>query len=122
MTAHARKRAADARRRIQRALRAKNVPININAVAAKAGVSRKTIYNNPDLCDAIRAYSRAVPAAEPATGAETSIVTALRHQLTVKDSEIADLKAQLRRRDDTIARLHGVLHDQHIDPGPAPHA
>ena len=40
---------------------------------------------------------------------QTSIVAALLARLTVKDPQIAQLKAALRERDRTIAALHGEL-------------
>jgi hypothetical protein len=40
---------------------------------------------------------------------DRSIVTALRSRLTAKDAQIADLKAAMRQRDNTLAALHGEL-------------
>jgi len=46
-------------------------------------------------------------------GTESSIIAALRTRLTVKDTQIAELKAQLRQRAQTIEVLHGELDKLH---------
>ncbi|ORA85871.1 hypothetical protein BST32_24940, partial [Mycobacteroides abscessus subsp. massiliense] len=54
---HAKARSADARARIDKAisdLRRQHAPINVNAVARAAGVTRKTIYRNPEQLARIR--------------------------------------------------------------------
>ncbi|MDS1112716.1 DUF6262 family protein [Gordonia westfalica] len=116
LNAHARQRSADARRRVQRALRdmiASGATINVNTVAIRAKVARKTIYANPDLREKIQAHSRitAVPDSAPGTE-DNSIVSALRAQLTAKDSELRELKNALQQRDNTIAILYGRLEQQ----------
>ncbi len=50
-----------------------------------------------------------VTADPPPPESETSILAALRSRLTAKETQIADLKAALRQRDNTIAALHGEL-------------
>lgn len=118
LAAHARQRSMDSRRRIQRALRdlrSKDQTININVVAKKAKVSRKTIYSHPDLRAQIQAHSRvrAVPVDHP-TPVEDSIVTALRSQLTAKDSEIKRLREEIRRQETRIATLYGALESKSV--------
>ncbi|WP_277830407.1 hypothetical protein [Speluncibacter jeojiensis] len=84
--------------------------ININVIAQRAKVSRKTIYKHHDLLARIRAHTRtatAIPAS--ASGGDNAIVAALRAQLTHKEAEIRSLNATLRERDSTIARLYGRL-------------
>ena len=91
-------------------MRASGAAININAVARKAKVSRRTIYNNPDLREQIHAHTRtAAPAA--ADPIEPTVVTALRSQLTAKSDEIRHLKAVVAEKNTTIARLHGHIAD-----------
>ncbi|EUA41890.1 putative transposase [Mycobacterium avium subsp. avium 2285 (R)] len=51
--------------------------------------------------------------APAAAGPESSIVAALRLRLTAKDAQIAELKAALRERDQTIAVLHGEIDKLH---------
>ncbi|MEC4841339.1 hypothetical protein R2325_05870 [Mycobacteroides chelonae] len=61
---HAKARSADARARIDKAirdLRRQHAPININAVARAAGVTRKTIYRNPEQLARIRAHNPFAP-------------------------------------------------------------
>ncbi|WP_142278420.1 hypothetical protein [Mycobacterium europaeum] len=57
----------------------------------------------------------AVPDDPPPPGTETSTVAALRARLTAKDTQIAELGAALRERDQTIAALHGELDRLHRD-------
>lgn len=117
LDAHAKKRSADVRARIDKALtalRRSGGPININAVAARAGVTRKTIYNHPDLREKIRAQATVTPAPDP-TPTDNTIVSALRTQLTAKDAEIRRLRAEINDKDDLIASLYGRL-DTSITP------
>lgn len=111
--AHAQQRSADARTRIEKALtamRRTGVPININSVAVRAHVTRKTIYNHPDLREKIRTHSTIAAPPEPAT-TDSTIVSALRAQLTSRDNEITRLRAELRAKDTLIATLYGRLDD-----------
>ncbi|WP_232661241.1 DUF6262 family protein [Pseudonocardia sp. TRM90224] len=117
---HARERSADARAAIEQALRElrrQHRPINVNAVARRAGVSRKTIYHHTDLLERIRKHRpqlRAIPR-EPATK-HNPIIAALRNDLSTQKSryeaEITRLKHLLRQRDDELAAVHGELHRQ----------
>ena len=126
LAAHAHQRSMDSRRRIQRALRdlrSKNATINVNTVAKKAKVSRKTIYGHPDLRAQIQAHAQITPAPEPSGTLEDSIITALRSQLTAKDTEISRLRAEIRRQETVIATLYGALDHQTppIDPTSSAH-
>lgn len=115
LAADAHQRSLDARRRIQRALRdlrKQNQTININTIAKRAKVSRKTIYSHPDLRDQIRAHAQIRPAPEQTDPIETSIVTALRSQLSAKEAEIKQLRAEIRTQKATIATLYGALESQ----------
>ncbi|KRQ20520.1 hypothetical protein AOT83_12010 [Mycobacteroides sp. H001] len=118
---HAKARSADARARIDKAirdLRRQHVPININAVARAAGVTRKTIYRNPEQLARIRAHNPLRTAATPASGAPagampTSIVAGLRRELSTQRNQhraqITDLHAQLKEKDAALAAAHGEI-------------
>ena len=111
LNAHAQQRSADVRTRIEKALtamRRSGATININAVAVRAGVTRKTIYNHPDLREKIRAHTTIAPPPE-AAATDSSIVSALRAQLTANDAELHRLRAELRAKDVLIATLYGRL-------------
>ncbi|BBY81502.1 hypothetical protein MPUL_26600 [Mycolicibacterium pulveris] len=74
-------------------------------------MQRKTVYKHPDLIAVIDQY-RHQPRAEPATtGAENSIITALRRRLAAKDEEITQLRATLAQQKATIELLYGHLDD-----------
>lgn len=113
---HAQQRSAEVRRRIEKAireLRKRNEPINVNAVARTAAVTRKTIYAHPDLLERIRAHTplrvlAPAPAVRPPE-AHNSIVAALRRQLTTQQTQLAKLKAELKARDDALAAAHGEI-------------
>jgi hypothetical protein len=91
-----------------------NAEITISSVSRRSGVSRTAIHRRKELLALIRAH-RPLEAVDtetappPAADPETSIVAALRSRLIAKDAQIAELKAQLRQRDQTIAVLHGEL-------------
>lgn len=118
---HAKARSVDARRRIDKAireLRRQQSPINVNAVARTAGVTRQTIYRHKDLLARIRACAALSPVTATATAdtgqRETSIVAALRQQLSTLRSQhrtqIAELTATIRERDNALAAAHGEIH------------
>lgn len=117
---HARQRSQGVRDAIEQALhdlRRRHQPINVNAVARRAGVSRKTIYNHTDLLERIRNHRqqpRAVPAEPaPASAGHNAIISALRNELAAQkaryEGEITRLKAQLHQREDELAAVHGEL-------------
>lgn len=115
---HAQQRSDEARRRIDKAirdLRRQGEPINVNAVARTAKVTRKTIYAHPDLLERIRAHTTLhvmAPAPQPrppATDSQNSIVAALRRQLTTQQTQLAKLKAELKAREDALAAAHGEI-------------
>lgn len=128
---HAQQRSDGVRDAIEQALRdlrQTHQPINVNAVARHAGISRKTIYNHADLLERIRNHRQRprVVAAEPSStpAAHNPIISALRNELAAQkaryEGEIARLRAQLRQRDDELAAVHGELHRQltrHPGPG-----
>lgn len=103
----------DKRRDIEKAiahLRKTRATINVSTVAARAGVTRKTIYKHPDLIAVIDQYRHHRDTAEPpTTGRDTSIVTALRRKIAAQDSEIRELKATLAQQVTTIELLYGQL-------------
>ncbi len=112
---HAQQRSDDARRRIDKALRdlrKQGAPINVNAVARAAEVTRKTIYAHPDLLERIRAHTplhlTPAPQSRP-PAAENSIVAALRRQLTTQQTQLSKLKTELKARDDALAAAHGEI-------------
>lgn len=117
-------RRTEARRKIKKALREMTragVAINPNAVARYAKVARKTIYNHTDLLNAIRA-AKTTPRpqiANPApagagAGAGSSIDAGLRQQLRIQkrqyDTDIADLKAEIKDLHQQLAVAHGEIH------------
>lgn len=117
LAAHTRKRSDAATARIEKALkqmRRQNAEITISSVSRRSGVSRTAIHRRKELLTLIRAH-RPLEAVDTETAppaaadTETSIVAALRSRLIAKDAQIAELKAQLRQRDQTIAVLHGEL-------------
>ncbi|CPU01189.1 DUF6262 family protein [Mycobacteroides abscessus] len=103
------------RRDIEKAirhLRKTGAAINVAAVAARAGVQRKTIYKHPDLIAAINQYRHRTPATDTGTAPEgrtNTIIDALRKQLATKDNEISALRQQLAEHTATIALLYGEL-------------
>ncbi|MEC4836002.1 transposase [Mycobacteroides chelonae] len=105
------------RRDIEKAirhLRKTGAAINVAAVAARAGVQRKTIYKHPDLIAAIDQYRRRTPTSDTDTdtaqgGRTNTIIDALRKQLATKDNEISALRQQLAEHAATIALLYGEL-------------
>lgn len=118
---HAKQRTADARQRIEKAireLRKQQAVINVNSVARAACVTRKTIYNQPDLLQRIRTQPpvRVTAAPPPSTpaGQETSIVTALRRELTSQQTryrtQLAELRATLQQTQEALAIAHAELH------------
>ena len=57
---HTQQRSNDVRRRIDQALRdlrRKGAAVNVAAVAARAGVTRKAVYSHPELLARIRAHT-----------------------------------------------------------------
>lgn len=123
LAAHTRKRSSAVDTRINKAIKAlrrEHADITISSVARRAGVTRKSIHRRPDILALIRAQRPLAAVADdiaaPPPHSDSSIVAALRGRLTVKDAQIADLKAALRERDNTIAMLHGHLDRlQHTD-------
>jgi len=130
LRSHARQRSEGVRDAIEQALRdlrRRRQPVNVNAVARRAGVSRKTIYNHTDLLERIRDHRQqprvVVAEPAPALAGHNPIISALRNELTAQkdryEGEISRLKAQLRARDDELAAVHGELHRQLTrPPGP----
>ncbi len=121
LVAHAHQRAATTRRKINKALRdmrTQGLAINVNAVARRAGIARKTIYNHPDLLELIRSQatnpSPASTAAPSPSADQSSIVTALRQQLHTQkqhyQGQIAELKTELKQLEQALAAAHGELH------------
>lgn len=116
LAAHTQKRreSVDTRaRKALQSLRREKVDITISSVARRAGVTRKSIHSRPELLAQIDAHKTlsAVPTelSPPPDGAESSIVAALRNRLTAKDIQLAQLRAELRDRDNIIAVLQGEL-------------
>ncbi|MEO6703795.1 MAG: hypothetical protein ABI140_03275 [Jatrophihabitantaceae bacterium] len=115
---HAAQRSTEARARIEKALRAlrkEQQPININAVARRAGVTRKTIYHHTDLAERIRALAtgRPAPAVTPVPEGQGSVIAALRRQLreqqTRHTEQVRQLKAELKQREQALAAAHGEI-------------
>ena len=107
--------ASGKRRDIEKALRhlrKTGAHITVASVAARAGVSRKTVYKHKDIIAVIDQY-RQYPSDPPTNGdspnRESTIITALRSQLATKEADLRALRAQLSERDSTIAFLYGQL-------------
>ena len=69
-------------------MKRKNEPINFESVAKAAGVSRGTLYNNPQLKERItslRAISKATPAKEGSTPKKDKVQTLEEAVLTLKE-------------------------------------
>lgn len=116
---HSAARSAQARKSIVAAIRAlkkERAAVNVNAVARRAGVTRKTIYAHPDLLEQIAVLRAAngprLSAGEP-SAAEDTILAALRHQLRTQqahhDRELDQLKTALKERDQALAAAHGEI-------------
>ncbi|GAB4685940.1 hypothetical protein MOKP106_40320 [Mycobacterium avium subsp. hominissuis] len=116
LEASARKRSDDVDARIDQALktmRKQGLEITISSLARHAGVSRSVIHRRTELRKQIHTLPPLAavpdPAPPPATDSESSIIAALRTRLKARDTQITELKAQLRERDHIIATLHGEL-------------
>ena len=108
---HARLRSQRARHSIEKALRdlrGQGAPININGVARAAGDTRRTIYNHPDLVQRFRVHAQGprtinTSHTPPTSETDAALISALRAELAVQaaryQTEIDQLKAQLRERD-----------------------
>ncbi|SHT51712.1 Putative transposase/integrase [Mycobacteroides abscessus subsp. abscessus] len=118
---HAQARYADVHHRIEKAirdLRRQKAAINVNAVARAAGVTRKTIYRHDDLLARIRAHTPLHPAppspvSGQATVGQSSIVAALRREMTTAQSryraQLSALRTQLKDKDAALAAAHGEI-------------
>ncbi len=123
---HSQQRATKTRRKITKALRdmrKQGLAINPHALANYAGIARKSIYNHADLLEQIRAES-INPAPTPAAATpnqtnDSSIVAALREQLRSQkhdyQTEIAQLKAEVKNLEQALAAAHGELHRRSKD-------
>lgn len=95
-------------------MRKRGAAINISTVAREAGVSRSVIHRRVELREQISKYQPVTvvlddPPPSSPIDSESSIVAALRTRLTARETQINDLKKQLRDRDNVIATLHGEL-------------
>lgn len=113
-------RRTEARSKIKKALREMaraGVTINPHAVARRAKVARKTIYNHTDLLDEIRA-AQTTPRPQIAdtapASAGSSIDAGLRQQLRIQrrqyDTDTAALKAEIKDLHQQLAVAHGEIH------------
>lgn len=95
MKVHNSQRKQDTAERVNKAidkLKRKNVPINFEAVAKEAGVSRATLYNNPKLKERIMGLRAMELAPSSEGGAEPKKTKMQRLEDTV-----ADLRARVRQ-------------------------
>lgn len=117
LATHTRQRRDAVSARIEKALKAmrrENAEITISSVSRRAKVTRPSIHRRPRLLALIKAHQplASVDTADPRPArpdGESGIVAALRSRLTSKDTQIAELKATLRERDQIIATLHGEI-------------
>lgn len=121
----ARQRSDHARRAIEQAireLRRRRQPINVNAVARQAGVTRRTIYNHTDLLEHIRSHrgNARTPDTSVAVGDDTVTIASLRNELAAQKSRyektIAQLTADLHDREQALAAVHDELHRLRSQP------
>jgi hypothetical protein len=116
---HARRRSQQTQRKIAKAigdLNKKGAPINVNAVARHADVTRNTIYNHPDLLERIRAHNTSPkhgPLASAASTEPNTLVAALRRELLTQQrryqTQIDELRTALKQRDQALAAAHGEI-------------
>ena len=116
---HRDKVAAAKRRDIDKALRdlrKANAAITVAAVAARSGVSRKTIYKHRDVIATIDQYRQHPPEAPHTESGEVGVVGALRRTLAAREKSLAEknqrireLQQQVSEQADTIAMLYGRL-------------
>lgn len=106
----------NSRKKIEKALREmrkSGSPINVQAVADRAGVSRMTVYRHEELCDrviALRDATAARPTLRPLPdNPQGTIDAALRRELAGQKAQNTELKTQVRQRDQQIAALHGEV-------------
>ena len=99
------------RYRALRDLRKANAPITVAAVAARAGVSRKTIYKHTDVIATIDQYrgARAPNSAAETTSREAAIVAALRRKIAACEVENKQLRSVIADQKQTIEMLYGEL-------------
>ena len=86
-------------------LKRKRKPINFETVCKEAGVSRATLYNNPQLKERIlslRAISKASPLDD---------VVAVKNKLQLKDDKISALREQIKKLEDDKKKLIEQLVD-----------
>ncbi|MGW0454835.1 DUF6262 family protein [Gordonia sputi] len=113
---HRERIAAGKRRDIEKALRElrkSNTPISVAAVAARANVSRKTIYKHKDLYARIDQHRQLHASAniDQPSKRESAVITALRRKIAAQQDEIKELRAAVTEKDTTIAILYGRLDD-----------
>lgn len=106
--------AATKRRDIDKALRdlrKSNAPITVAAVAARSGVSRKTIYKHKDVVatiDQYRVTHRTNSVADPSSR-DPAIVAALRRKIAACEAENKQLRSVIADQKQTIELLYGQL-------------
>lgn len=106
--------AAAKRRDIDKALRdlrKANAPITVAAVAARAGVSRKTIYKHKDVIATIDQYrvTHSTNSVADHTNREPAIVAALRRKIAACEVENKQLRSVIADQKQTIEMLYGEL-------------
>lgn len=122
---HAAQRSAQTTTAVEKALRdlrKKGAPINIQSVARHAGVTRATIYRRQDLRQQITAdrdhspqrHRNPQPHVPASATEESAIIASLRHQISKRDTLIAELNSQVHQLNRTIETLHGQL-DAHLN-------
>lgn len=99
-----------------RDLRKANAAITVAAVAARSGVSRKTIYKHRDVIATIDQYRQHPPEAAHTESGEVGVVGALRRTLAAREKSLAEKNQRIREpqqqvseQADTIAMLYGKL-------------
>lgn len=117
-----RQRTATHREAVLQAIRHLNAscePINVSAVAARAGVDRSYIYDHPDLLDEIRRRRQNDP--RPATSRpiqERGSPASLQARLATAHAELARLRAENRELHRRLEDTLGTDWDAQLAPRP----
>ena len=116
MTAAAKRRAQEARRKVDGALASlltTNRPLNFTSVANAAGVTKAYLYSKPDIRDRIetlRQQQGGAQAREPAPKGRTEASKVM--LLAAKDRRIRELEAQVRQLKAELKVALGKLYER----------
>ena len=94
-----------------RDLRKANAAITVAAVAARAGVSRKTVYKHKDVIATIDQYRNtfSTSSMDAPTDREPAVIAALRRKIAACQAENKELRSVIADQRHTIELLYGQL-------------